>query len=83
MGNTRFNGLALMTIHCDNDVGVIELDNVLRRFDSTGHLRIDASSLTLLCDMFSQTGEKVNIYCPRRCHQRHISDRNLLDLLLT
>jgi len=41
------------------------------------------SSLTLLCDMFSQTGEKVNIYCPRRCHQRHISDRNLLDLLLT
>jgi len=36
MGNTRVIGLALMNIHCDSDVGVIDLDSVLRRFDSTG-----------------------------------------------
>jgi len=40
MCNTRFNRLALMNSHCDNDVGVIDLDSVLRRFDSMGHLRI-------------------------------------------
>jgi len=39
MGDT-FNGLALMDIHSDNDVGAIDLDNVLNRFDSTCHLRI-------------------------------------------
>jgi len=39
-GNTRFNGLALINIPCDNDVCVIDQDSVLRRFDSTGHLRI-------------------------------------------
>ena len=40
VGNIRFNGLALMNIHSDNDVGAIDLDDVLYRFDSTSHLRI-------------------------------------------
>src|SRR6218665_4144329 len=40
MGESRFNGLALMNIHSNNDVGQIDLINVLKRFDQTGHLRI-------------------------------------------
>jgi len=44
---------------------------------------VDASPLTLLCDVFSWRDEKLNIHCPRHCHPRHISDRNLFNLLLT
>jgi hypothetical protein len=40
MGQARFSGLALMNIHHKSDVGDIDFDNVLRRFDATGHLRI-------------------------------------------
>jgi len=40
MGESRFNGLALMNIHSNNDVGQIDPIKVLKRFDQTGHLRI-------------------------------------------
>ena len=40
MEEERFNGLALMNIHSNNDVGHIDPINVLKRFDPTGHLRI-------------------------------------------
>ena len=40
MGESRFNGLALMNIHSNNDVGQIDPIKILKRFDQTGHLRI-------------------------------------------
>ena len=40
MGESRFNGLALMNIHSNNDLGHIDKIKVLKRFEPTAHLRI-------------------------------------------
>jgi len=37
MGNATLNGLDLMDIHSDNDVGAIDLDNVLYRHHHHHH----------------------------------------------
>ena len=39
MGETRFNGLALLNIHDGNDVGIVDPSAVLKRFD-VGNRRI-------------------------------------------